>query len=219
MHVHDIEEPAPLKGRFPRKCQVCMEQIAPGDVAVKLSSVGPKGGKHYRHNGCALGRENPRHIKKGKGKFKQTADSIADRKAYREMAATAMHFDFDPQLMAEAEMFRQPKRFKQVGNPFSNAGRRLRGQLGGSSVPNLYRGGKKVGQPRLAPLPKASSCDYSALSTGTYDKATKTFSGGLVEMAARGDEAAAAELSRRGRASTGHKLAWMKKAKTNPFGF
>lgn len=146
MHVHDLEAAAPLNGRFPRKCQVCMGEIEPGSMAVKISSVGPKGGKHFRHEGCALVNENP----------------------------------------------------------FRNAGRRLRGQLGGASVPNLYRGGKKSGQPRLAPLPKAASCDFSAMSSK--------------ELSETGSAEAIAELARRGRDSDGKKLAW-KKAKNNPFGF
>lgn len=104
-------------------------------------------------------------------------------------------------------------------NPFSNAGRRTK-----KGQPNVYAKGKKQGQPRLPRLAAAASCDYSAMPVGTYDKASKTFSGGLVGQAAGGDAGAAAELARRGRAITGHKLAWQKKASSvraaaNPFGF
>ena len=104
-------------------------------------------------------------------------------------------------------------------NPFMNAGRRTK-----KGQPNVYAKGKKQGQPRLPRLAAAASCDYSAMPVGTYDKATKTFSGGLVDMAKR-DAGAAAELARRGRSVTGHKLAWQKKPKSvrqaanNPFGF
>jgi len=169
MHVRDIEEAAPLRGRFPRKCQICHEEITPGDLAVKISSVGPKGGKHFRHNGCPL--------------------------------TGAME------------------------NPFMNAGRRLRGVLGGETGANVYKQGKKRGQSRLPALPKAESCDLSAMSVGTYDKATKSFSGGLVGKAQSGDSSAVAELSRRGRDADGFKMAWKKKAPgvrkaaNNPFGF
>lgn len=94
-------------------------------------------------------------------------------------------------------------------NPYMNAGRRLRGKLGGPSTANLYKKGKQKGQPRLAPLPKASSCDYSAMSKE--------------QLVADGKAEAIAELRRRGRDATGRKLAWgepkPKKAKSNPLGY
>jgi hypothetical protein len=92
-------------------------------------------------------------------------------------------------------------------------------------VPNKYAKGKKQGQARLPRLAAAASCDYSAMPVGTYDKASKTFSGGLVAKAGQGDQGAAAELARRGRGADGMKMAWKKKAAgvrkaaNNPFGF
>jgi hypothetical protein len=97
--------------------------------------------------------------------------------------------------------------------------------LGGETGANVYKQGKKRGQSRLPALPKAESCDLSAMSVGTYDKASKTFSGGLVAKAGQGDQGAAAELARRGRGADGMKMAWKKKAAgvrqaaNNPFGF
>lgn len=199
-----------------KSCPMCGAEFIAGESQIEPhpSMHGPRGGKvwvcaEHVHGGGA--HENPRSYKKGKGKFRETAQSHWHAQAAR-LEESGMG-GYEHELLGAMP----GKKFRRVGNPFSNAGRRLRGQLGSASTANLYQKGKMKGKPRLAPLPKAASCDYSAMPVGVYDKATKSFSGGLVAMAAKRDEAAIAELARRGRAITGHKLAWQKKPKSNPF--
>lgn len=200
-----------------KHCPMCGAEFIAGESQIEPHPTerGPKGGKvwvcaEHVHGGAV---ENPRSYKKGKGKFKETAQRHYFARA-AQLAEGGMG-GYAHELLGAVPQ----KKFRQVENPFMNAGRRTK-----KGQPNVYSKGKKQGQPRLPRLAAAASCDYSAMPVGTYDKATKTFSGGLVDMA-RSDAGAAAELARRGRAVTGHKLAWQKKPKSvrqaanNPFGF
>jgi hypothetical protein len=83
-------------------------------------------------------------------------------------------------------------------NPFMNAGRRTK-----KGKPNIYKGGKTKGLPRLPRLPNAATCDLSGMSKE--------------ELVRQGDADAKAELARRGRNAEGTKLAWL--TKKNPFGY
>jgi len=217
------------KAKFAGKhCPMCGVEFIPGesDIAPHPTERGPKGGKVWvceSHIGGAM--ENPRQVKRGKGKFKQTAKSVQAQLRHQnlleDIAQEGGMGGYEYALAGPT-----PTRvYQQVANPFANAGRRTRGVLGGPSVPNKYAKGKKQGQARLPRLAAAASCDYSAMPVGTYDKATKSFSGGLVGKAQSGDSGAVAELSRRGRDADGFKMAWKKKAPgvrkaaNNPFGF
>ena len=193
-----------------KHCPICGVEFIPGesDIAPHPTERGPKGGKVWvceSHVGGAA--SNPRQYTRGKGKFKQTAKSVQAQLLHQNILEDIYKSDlagYEYGLAGPA-----PTRvYQQVENPFANAGRRTkRGQ------PNTYAKGKQKGQPRLPRLSAAASCDYSGMSVGTYSKATKSFSGGLVAKAQGGDQGAVAELARRGRGPDGFKMAW-KTAKT-----
>jgi hypothetical protein len=203
------------KAKFAGKsCPVCGAEFIPGesDIAPHPTERGPKGGKVWVCEGHVNGAmENPRQIKRGKGKFKQTAQSVQAQLRHQnlleDLAQEGGMGGYEYALAGRAPT----RKYQQVENPFANAGRRLRGVLGGATGANTYKQGKKSGQPRLPQLPKAEHCDLSALSSKE-----------LVEQA---DEKALAELRRRGRDTDGMKMAWKKKvagvrqAANNPFGF
>jgi hypothetical protein len=206
-----------------KSCPMCGAEFIAGESQIEPHPTerGPRGGKVWvcaEHVHGAM--SNPRSYQKGKGKFRQTPKSVGERNRYFDMFERT-YFEGGPGEHAEFRKYskKPASRLQQVENPFENAGRRTK-----KGQPNVYAKGKKQGQARLPRLAAAASCDYSAMPVGTYDKASKTFSGGLVGQAAGGDAGAAAELARRGRAITGHKLAWQKKASNvrvaaNPFGF
>lgn len=198
--------------KFPSKCCVCEEQFIPGESEIEQHPTmrGPKGGKKFMHVECAGGAHdhdnghgdeeifhNPREIKKGKGKFKQTAHSVQAQMRHQNLLEDISQSELGGYEYALAG--RAPTRkFQQVENPFMNAGRRTK-----KGKPNTYRGGKTKGLPRLPRLPDAANCDVSGMSKE--------------QLVRQGDAAAKAELARRGRNAEGTKLAWL--TKKNPFGY